>query len=68
MGDTMSGSHLNPIPAALVVVVAAAASVGLVWYIYRREVRKPPSGWLLVIVGLWFLVSFGLTTFLIRVR
>jgi hypothetical protein len=56
---------VNPLLAALIVVVATAVSVLLVQFIYGEERHRVFTRPKVVLVTLWFLVSYGGIAFLV---
>jgi hypothetical protein len=53
---------------ALIVVACAVASTAMVGYTYRRETHRPASRKMLALIAAWFLLTYGVTTFLVIVR
>ena len=47
------------------VVVATAISVWLITYLHNQEARRPFTWLQMLLLTLWFLVTFGLLTFLV---
>lgn len=60
------GHGYAPILGGGLVVVAAAASVARMAYVYRRERHRGPSRQLLIVVAIWFLISYGFMAFVIQ--
>jgi hypothetical protein len=56
---------VDPLLAGLLVVVATAISVWLITYLHNQEERRPFTWWQLLVLTLWFLLTFGLLTFLV---
>jgi hypothetical protein len=56
---------LDPLFAGLLVVVATAISVWLITYLHNQESQRPFTWLQILLLTLWFLVTFGLLTFLV---
>lgn len=56
---------MDPLLAAVIVVAAAAASVFLIRYIHGEERHHVLTRPKLVLITVWFLVSYGVTAFLV---
>ncbi len=56
---------MDPLFAGLLVVVATAISVWLITYLHNQESQRPFTWLQILLLTLWFLVTFGLLTFLV---
>lgn len=56
---------MDPLFAGLLVVVATAISVWLITYLHNQESQRPFTWLQILLLTLWFLVMFGLLTFLV---
>ncbi|HKX66475.1 MAG TPA: hypothetical protein VJN29_04565 [Intrasporangium sp.] len=56
---------MDPLFAGLLVVVATAISVWLITYLHNQESQRPFTWVQILLLTLWFLVTFGLLTFLV---
>jgi hypothetical protein len=57
---------VHPLVAVLAIVLATGASLVLMRYVYRLERHHPPTARVQVLVGVWFLATYGLMAFAIR--
>ena len=57
---------MHPLVAVLAVFAATGGSIVLIRYVYGLETRHTPSPRVLVMIGTWFLVTYGLMAFAIR--
>ena len=56
---------MDPLFAGILVVVATAISVWLITYLHNQESQRPFTWLQILLLTLWFLVTFGLLTFLV---
>ncbi|HEX5966902.1 MAG TPA: hypothetical protein VFY88_00380 [Intrasporangium sp.] len=56
---------MDPLLASLLVVVATGVSVWLITFLHNRESSRPFTWWQVLLLALWFLVTFGLMAFLV---
>jgi len=59
---------MSPVLAIILVIVAAALSVLLITKLYASEEHRTMRPWTMVLVALWFLITYGVMAFAVIPR